>query len=300
MVIRKRYIFLSFVLIAYLAGIGWFCQNYSASRWIPKTSFDLMAPKIEAKNTPPKQNVYAPKTDAPDFYVRYDKQPLTPPTLARSWQTETAGAFLYGRKTADSALPKVAVVLYQTGLDEALFERALEVLPPNVTLSFSPYAQDAADKIIQARQMGFEAMLDIPQTTDVVGDINFSNALTEAELCQLFEAYYLDLMVPFVGVSDLRGGEPSASFEAFKNAQIKAKGLIYLTLQAQLSQDKITTAALNDFWCQMTAQASPTQQVVILLPFSLNVVSFVVDKMTKEDNETLAFIPASQLKGQTQ
>lgn len=297
---RKKYIFLSFVLIAYLAGIGWFCQNYSAARWIPKTSFDLIAPKSEVENAATLQNVYPPKAEESDFYVRYDKQPLTPQTLARSWQTETAAAFLYGRKTATSALPKVAVVLYQTGLDEDLFEHALEVLPPNVTLSFSPYAQDAADKIIQARQMGFEAMLDIPQTTDVVGDINFSNTLTEVELSQLFEAYYLDLMVPFVGLSDLRKAEPSATFEAFKNAHIKAKGLIYLTLQAQLSQDKITADTLNDFWCKMTAQASPKQQVVILLPFSSNVVSFVVDKMTKEDNETLAFIPASQLKGQSQ
>lgn len=297
---RKKYIFLSFVLIAYLVGIGWFCQNYSAARWIPKTSFDLIAPKSEVENAATLQNVYPPKAEESDFYVRYDKQPLTPQTLARSWQTETAAAFLYGRKTATSALPKVAVVLYQTGLDEALFEHALEVLPPNVTLSFSPYAQDAADKIIQARQMGFEAMLDIPQTTDVVGDINFSNTLTEAELSQLFEAYYLDLMVPFVGLSDLRKAEPSATFEAFKNAHIKAKGLIYLTLQAQLSQDKITADTLNDFWCKMTAQASPKQQVVILLPFSSNVLSFVVDKMTKEDNETLAFIPASQLKGQSQ
>lgn len=297
---RKKYIFLSFVLIAYLAGIGWFCQNYSAARWIPKTSFDLIAPKSEVENAATLQNVYPPKAEESDFYVRYDKQPLTPQTLARSWQTETAAAFLYGRKTATSALPNVAVVLYQTGLDEALFEHALEVLPPNVTLSFSPYAQDAADKIIQARQMGFEAMLDIPQTTDVVGDINFSNTLTEVELSQLFEAYYLDLMVPFVGLSDLRKAEPSATFEAFKNAHIKAKGLIYLTLQAQLSQDKITADTLNDFWCKMTVQASPKQQVVILLPFSSNVVSFVVDKMTKEDNETLAFIPASQLKGQSQ
>ena len=297
---RKKYIFLSFVLIAYLAGIGWFCQNYSAARWIPKTSFDLIAPKSEVENAATLQNVYPPKAEESDFYVRYDKQPLTPQTLARSWQTETAAAFLYGRKTATSALPNVAVVLYQTGLDEALFEHALEVLPPNVTLSFSPYAQDAADKIIQARQMGFEAMLDIPQTTDVVGDINFSNTLTEVELSQLFEAYYLDLMVPFVGLSDLRKAEPSATFEAFKNAHIKAKGLIYLTPQAQLSQDKITADTLNDFWCKMTAQASPKQQVVILLPFSSNVVSFVVDKMTKEDNETLAFIPASQLKGQSQ
>ncbi len=297
---RKKYIFLSFVLIAYLAGIGWFCQNYSAARWIPKTSFDLIAPKSEVENAATLQNVYPPKAEESDFYVRYDKQPLTPQTLARSWQTETAAAFLYGRKTATSALPNVAVVLYQTGLDEALFEHALEVLPPNVTLSFSPYAQDAADKIIQARQMGFEAMLDIPQTTDVVGDINFSNTLTEVELSQLFEAYYLDLMVPFVGLSDLRKAEPSATFEAFKNAHIKAKGLIYLTLQAQLSQDKITADMLNDFWCKMTAQASPKQQVVILLPFSSNVVSFVVDKMIKEDNETLAFIPASQLKGQSQ
>ncbi len=297
---RKKYIFLSFVLIAYLAGIGWFCQNYSAARWIPKTSFDLIAPKSEIENAATLQNVYPPKAEESDFYVRYDKQPLTPQTLARSWQTETAAAFLYGRKTATSALPNVAVVLYQTGLDEALFEHALEVFPPNVTLSFSPYAQDAADKIIQARQMGFEAMLDIPQTTDVVGDINFSNTLTEVELSQLFEAYYLDLMVPFVGLSDLRKAEPSATFEAFKNAHIKAKGLIYLTPQAQLSQDKITADTLNDFWCKMTAQASPKQQVVILLPFSSNVVSFVVDKMTKEDNETLAFIPASQLKGQSQ
>ena len=263
-------------------------------------SFDLVAPKIEAHDAQPAPNAESLQTEEPDFYVHYDKQPLEPLTLARPWQTETAAALLYGRKAAPSALPKVAVVLYQTGLDEAAFQRALKLLPPNVTLSFSPYADDVADKIIQARQAGFEAMLDIPQKTDIMGDIDFSGALTEPELSQLFEAQYLDLMAPFVGVSDLRNTNPNATFEAFKNAQIKAKGLIYLTPQAQLTQDKITASALNDFWCQMTAKANPVQQVVIFLPFSSNVVSFVVDKMIKEDNETLTFIPASQLKGQTQ
>ena len=58
--------------------------------------------------------------------------------------------------------PRVAVVITGLGLSKAVSEQAVERLPPQVTLSFSPYS-DALDQWIpRARAMGHEVMIDLP------------------------------------------------------------------------------------------------------------------------------------------
>lgn len=58
--------------------------------------------------------------------------------------------------------PLVAVVVSGLGLSEAATEAAIRRLPPQVTLSFSPYARRLDEWIALARAHGHEVLLDLP------------------------------------------------------------------------------------------------------------------------------------------
>jgi polysaccharide deacetylase 2 family uncharacterized protein YibQ len=56
----------------------------------------------------------------------------------------------------------VAILVGGLGLDPATTRLALESLPPQVTLAFSPYAPGLQDWINQARARGHEVLLEVP------------------------------------------------------------------------------------------------------------------------------------------
>lgn len=56
----------------------------------------------------------------------------------------------------------VSVIMTETGLATALTERALEDLPPEVALAFSPYSPDLKDWIAEARSKDREALVLLP------------------------------------------------------------------------------------------------------------------------------------------
>ncbi|MGC2855013.1 divergent polysaccharide deacetylase family protein [Novispirillum sp. DQ9] len=58
--------------------------------------------------------------------------------------------------------PRIAVVVTGLGLDPEATDAAITRLPPDVTLSFSPYAPKLADQVAKARAAGHEVMLDLP------------------------------------------------------------------------------------------------------------------------------------------
>lgn len=64
--------------------------------------------------------------------------------------------------TGSSTTPRVAVVVVGLGLSKEATEAAILKLPPEVTLSFSPYAADLDGWIKRARAAGHEVMLDLP------------------------------------------------------------------------------------------------------------------------------------------
>jgi polysaccharide deacetylase 2 family uncharacterized protein YibQ len=63
---------------------------------------------------------------------------------------------------APEAKPRVAVLLTGLGLSSAPTEAAINRLPPEVTLSFSPYAEHLGDWLQAARAAGHEVLLDLP------------------------------------------------------------------------------------------------------------------------------------------
>ncbi len=68
----------------------------------------------------------------------------------------------YARPFKDAGLPKVALVIGGLGLNAKATRQAIEELPPEVTLSFVPYAEDLQGWIDLARANGHEVLLETP------------------------------------------------------------------------------------------------------------------------------------------
>jgi polysaccharide deacetylase 2 family uncharacterized protein YibQ len=64
--------------------------------------------------------------------------------------------------SAPDTKPWVAVLVTGLGLSSAPTEAAIAKLPPDVTLSFSPYAEKLGDWLLAARAAGHETLLDLP------------------------------------------------------------------------------------------------------------------------------------------
>ena len=76
-----------------------------------------------------------------------------------------------GRRAADvyakpfdapKSAPRVALVVSGLGLNPALTKRAIEELPPTVSLSFAPYAKDLDEWTAKARAAGHEVLIELP------------------------------------------------------------------------------------------------------------------------------------------
>jgi polysaccharide deacetylase 2 family uncharacterized protein YibQ len=68
----------------------------------------------------------------------------------------------YARPFADDGRPKIALVIGGLGLDPGETQKAIDALPPEVTLSFSPYAENLQVQIDRARAAGHEVMVELP------------------------------------------------------------------------------------------------------------------------------------------
>ncbi len=62
---------------------------------------------------------------------------------------------------AQDPRPRIAVVVTGLGLAKDLTDRAISNLPPQVSLSFSPYAAETPTAVARARQRGHEVLLDL-------------------------------------------------------------------------------------------------------------------------------------------
>ena len=68
----------------------------------------------------------------------------------------------YARPFTDDGRPKIALVIGGLGLNPDQTRQAIDALPPEVTLSFSPYAENLQALIDRARAAGHEVMVEIP------------------------------------------------------------------------------------------------------------------------------------------
>lgn len=64
--------------------------------------------------------------------------------------------------TGDPNAPTVALVIGGMGLNRAVTEAAIDRLPPEVALSFAPYARDLQSWVDRARAAGHEVLIELP------------------------------------------------------------------------------------------------------------------------------------------
>ena len=148
-----------------LDGLGMF-QDASASGF--DTSAGDAGPAGGAVITLPDDGS-APAAAAP-----IAPSPLTPAPIKDLVQQSASGplpmvapnglapASAYARPYKGDGRPMVALVVGGLGLNPAATKEAIDSLPPQVTLSFVPYAQGLQNWIDMARAAGHEVMIEVP------------------------------------------------------------------------------------------------------------------------------------------
>jgi len=59
-------------------------------------------------------------------------------------------------------LPRIAIIVGGLGLNPALTERAIDELPPEISLAFAPYAKELSFWTEKARRSGHEVLIELP------------------------------------------------------------------------------------------------------------------------------------------
>ena len=162
-------------------------------------------------------------------------------------------------KTADGALPKIgrdgrkpwevyarplapgtpegrriALVVSGMGISESATAHALEVLPPEVTLSFAPYGSNLQQWIERARAAGHEVLLELPMEPFGYpqNDPGPHTLLTSADATENISRleWLMSRFTGYAGVMNYQGARFTTSPSSLKPvlAALEARGLLYV------------------------------------------------------------------------
>lgn len=129
--------------------------------------------------------------------------------------------------------PKIAIVITNLGLDETATEVAVKRLPFEVTLSFSPYADNLKEQMAYARENGHEVMIDMPieQVDDAIIDVGpyalMSSKNDEKNLRLLDQILSLgEGTIGLIGMGNLLGGDEERMKKILRT--VRNYGLLYV------------------------------------------------------------------------
>jgi len=88
---------------------------------------------------------------------KFGKLPIIAQDGRRAWKVYARPA-----ATLPAGTKRVALVVSGMGISESATAHAIEVLPPEVTLSFAPYGSNLQGWIRRARKAGHEVLLELP------------------------------------------------------------------------------------------------------------------------------------------
>lgn len=141
----------------------------------------------------------------------------------------------YARPFHDPAnLPRVALVIDNMGLNKSETNTAIQRLPPEVTVAFSPYASNRRSWVAEARAYGHEVMLQLPMqpigypANDPGPNALLTSLSAKQNLAHL--DWLLGRLTGYVGVTDYQGGAFMASAASLMPVlkALKSRGLMYL------------------------------------------------------------------------
>ncbi|MDJ0951061.1 MAG: divergent polysaccharide deacetylase family protein [Alphaproteobacteria bacterium] len=139
--------------------------------------------------------------------------PRVGPDGSKPWQ-------IYARPaSAPEGRPNIAVVVLGLGLSSEITGRAIDELPPEVTLAFSPYGRDLAEAVQRSRAAGHEVLLMVPlepvETTSDPGPHALRTGMSEAEN-QTHYKWILSRFTGYVGVVTQMGSRFTADAGAMR------------------------------------------------------------------------------------
>ncbi|MGH6948791.1 MAG: divergent polysaccharide deacetylase family protein, partial [Kiloniellales bacterium] len=130
--------------------------------------------------------------------------------------------------------PRLAVVITGLGLSSAATEAAIRRLPPEISLSFSPYARGLNEWLTLARANGHEVLIDLPMEpanfpADDPGPQALLTSLDESQNLERL-AWVLQRGSGYVGVVSTMGARFTLSPEHLRPVleQVKKEGLMLL------------------------------------------------------------------------
>lgn len=155
--------------------------------------------------------------------------------------------------------PRIAVVVTRLGVSEDLTERAIEMLPGTVTLSFAPFSRNLTEWIDKSRADGHEVLIDLPMepvdypSNDPGPHTLLTSVPIDQNLRQL--EWILTRATGYVGVSTYMGSGLSTKPRALTPilTELKSRGLLLLDtldnpvgLTGQLAAEIGLTVAANE------------------------------------------------------
>ena len=166
---------------------------------------------------------------------------------------------------------RIVILVTDLGLDDAKTEAAIRRLPPDVTLVFSPYADDLPLWTQRARDAGHEALLALPLDVEAFpfvdpGPRALLTSLRDGENLDRL-AWNLGRFVGYVGVVNLIGDrfQSDARAMGLLVSQLDRRGLLYVdavrgggNLVGQQAGDATLPIAYVDLWID----ESPSREAV--------------------------------------
>jgi len=130
-----------------------------------------------------------------------------------------------------SSLPRIAIVIDDVGMTEEGTKEAI-ALPPEVTLSFFPYAPGVQGKVNDAKAAGHEIFMHVPMEA-LGGEDPGPDALRvdmDDRLLREKIVKNLDSFSGYVGINNHMGSKFTAFEPGMRDVmdQVKARGLIFL------------------------------------------------------------------------
>ncbi len=137
-------------------------------------------------------------------------------------------------KPTDGKTGKIAIVVRDLGLSQAATEAAINKLPPAVTLSFSPYAQNLKKWMDMAKTNGHEVLVELPMESkqypaDDPGPLGLITSIDAKKNAEHMDAI-LKVAPSAMGVDDDTGSKFRESETAMNAvfAKLKEKNLFYV------------------------------------------------------------------------
>nr|HRK64090.1 divergent polysaccharide deacetylase family protein [Terricaulis sp.] len=137
--------------------------------------------------------------------------------------------------TRQANRPMVAIVIGGLGFNARATQQAIDELPPEVTLSFVPYAADLQTWIDRARARGHEVLLELPmEPFDPDADDTGPQALLSTASAQQ-NITRLELLLSrgagYFGVTNYQGARFATSSQASQPVvqALRRRGLVFIT-----------------------------------------------------------------------